>query len=244
MHILSHLLQLCVSVIIGICISVTTPQFAVMHVKSLLMKALHMVACKPLQASCLQGTGLKLLLLCPEQQYTVVYMLCGSAFNPKLYCWNHISRLLSPVSCHGWPSNSPCVGMLVSPVLHFSAGYCSSKGQLCTYLPCVLPVTSPACVQVNARKIYDEANVVSGITANKVFSAILIGEAILQVPLALCLLLKTISRCLAKEIASTGMELDVWSNIVRLHSASQKGVNLHICTDSACRGIRNVKPLT
>ncbi|KAL3161892.1 hypothetical protein ABBQ38_008979 [Trebouxia sp. C0009 RCD-2024] len=35
--------------------------------------------------------------------------------------------------------------------------------------------------QVNARKIYDEANVVSGITANKLFSAILTGEAILQV---------------------------------------------------------------
>ena len=130
--------------------------------------------------------------------------------------------------------------MLVSPVLHFSADFCSFKGQLCTYLPCVLAVTSPACVQVNARKIYDEANVVSGITANKLFSAILIGEAILQVLLALCLLLKTIPRCLAKEIASTGMELDVWSNIVRLHSPSQKGVNLHICTDSACRGILNV----
>ena len=36
-------------------------------------------------------------------------------------------------------------------------------------------------LQVNARKVYDEANVFAGVTANKLFAAILLGEASLQV---------------------------------------------------------------
>lgn len=43
-----------------------------------------------------------------------------------------------------------------------------------------------AFVQVNARKIYDEANVFSGVAANKLFTAILLGEATLQVWSDLC----------------------------------------------------------
>ena len=35
--------------------------------------------------------------------------------------------------------------------------------------------------QVNARKIYDEPNALSGILDNKLFVAILAGEAVLQV---------------------------------------------------------------
>ena len=36
-------------------------------------------------------------------------------------------------------------------------------------------------VQVNARKVYDEANVLAGILSNRLFTAILLGEATLQV---------------------------------------------------------------
>ena len=36
-------------------------------------------------------------------------------------------------------------------------------------------------LQVNARKVYDEANVVAGILTNKLFTGILLGEATLQV---------------------------------------------------------------
>lgn len=36
-------------------------------------------------------------------------------------------------------------------------------------------------LQVNARKVYDEANVLAGILSNQLFLAILLGEASLQV---------------------------------------------------------------
>ena len=38
-------------------------------------------------------------------------------------------------------------------------------------------------IQVNARKIYDEPNALAGILDNKLFVAILAGEAVLQVSL-------------------------------------------------------------
>ena len=50
----------------------------------------------------------------------------------------------------------------------------------------VLTANCIAFVQVNARKIYDEANVFSGVAANKLFTAILLGEATLQVCFDLC----------------------------------------------------------
>lgn len=54
-------------------------------------------------------------------------------------------------------------------------------------------------MQVNARKIYDEADVICGITQNKLFSAILIGEATLQVLLNL----RTLFACCSKHRART-----------------------------------------
>ena len=41
--------------------------------------------------------------------------------------------------------------------------------------------TANVMLQVNARKVYDEANVVAGILTNKLFTGILLGEATLQV---------------------------------------------------------------
>ena len=62
-----------------------------------------------------------------------------------------------------------CTVLLRGPVVHHK----------------VLVANFFAFVQVNARKIYDEANVFSGAAANKLFTAILLGEATLQVTSAL-----------------------------------------------------------
>lgn len=43
-------------------------------------------------------------------------------------------------------------------------------------------------LQVNARKVYDEASVLAGIFSNNLFLTILLGEASLQVSIAVCLL--------------------------------------------------------
>lgn len=58
---------------------------------------------------------------------------------------------------------------------------CHVKSRLCTVQSLLLTVWLPHLVQVNARKIYDEANVFGGVVANKLFTAILLGEATLQV---------------------------------------------------------------
>lgn len=60
------------------------------------------------------------------------------------------------------------------------------KSRLCTVQCLLLTVWLPCHVQVNARKIYDEANVFGGVAANKLFTAILLGEATLQVCLDPC----------------------------------------------------------
>jgi len=48
-------------------------------------------------------------------------------------------------------------------------------------------------VQVNARKIYDEPNALSGILDNKLFVAILAGEAVLQARVSRVLLNESVA---------------------------------------------------
>jgi Ca2+ transporting ATPase len=86
---------------------------------------------------------------------------------------------------------------LFNQVCSFGAHYCKAlwKAQVALppwmdAMPCALcsrKRNAMAVLQVNSRKIYDEADVLGGILENRLFLGILAAETVLQVGLQLCL---------------------------------------------------------